>query len=173
MDLIKCIRTLWMQHSEWTRMTFTSIIFRNPDEEAVTSRVLRNPVDFYYFLKSFYGETAALEFKDLLTEHLVLAADLVKATMAGDTTKANSLNNRLYRNADEISTLLASLNPFWNYNEWRNMFYMHLDLAKKMAQEMINSNYIDSINTYDKFEAEVLSMADLMANGLIDHINIR
>lgn len=160
-----------MQHSEWTRMAFTSMIFKNPDEEAVIARLLRNPADFYYLLRSFFGERAASEFRDLLSEHLILAADLVKATMAGDTNKANSVNTGLYKNADEISGLLSSINPFWNYDEWRNMLYMHLDLAKKMALEMINGNFEDSINTYDNFEAEVLAMADIMARGLINYIN--
>jgi len=171
LDLILKVYNLWMQHSEWTRMAFASMIFGNPDEDAVTARLLRNPVDFYYLLRQFFGETAALKFRDLLSEHLMLAGDLVKATMAGDSSKANSVNTRLYRNADQISDLLSSINPFWSYDEWRDMMYMHLDLAKKIAQEMINGSYEDSINTYDKFEAEVLSMADMMASGLINYIN--
>lgn len=173
MDLILNVYNLWMQHSEWTRMAFASIIFNNPDEEAVTDRLLRNPVDFYFLLRSFFGERAALAFRDLLSEHLMLAADLVRATMAGDTDKANRINSRLYENADEISNLLSSINQFWSFNEWRNMLYMHLDLAKEMAEEMINGNFEDSINTYDKFEEEVLMMAGIMAQGLMNFINYR
>lgn len=40
----------------------------------------------------------------------------------------------------------------------RAMFYKHLDLAKKMASEMMNGDYEESINTYDYFKAEVLFM---------------
>ena len=81
-----------------------------------------------------------------------LAVALVKATMAGDTVKGEQINKRLYQNADEISALLAFINPYWNYGSWRMMFYTHLDLAKKMATEMIEANYTGSIDTYDRFE---------------------
>lgn len=44
---------------------------------------------------------------------------------------------------------------------------MHLDLAKLMPTEMINGNYEESISIYDKFQAEVMTMANIMAKGVI------
>ena len=55
LSVINKVRMLWMQHSEWTRMAFTSVIFKNPDEEAVVHRLLRDPADSAYFLGQFYG----------------------------------------------------------------------------------------------------------------------
>lgn len=167
LELINRVHRLWYQHSEWTRMAFVSIIFKNPDEEAVISRLLRNSADFGYLLREFYGEASAFRFRDLLTEHLNLAGELVKAAMARDTIKAEKINRRLYENADEISALLGSINPFWQFENWRKMLHMHLDLAKTMASEMINGNYKESIDTYDSFESEITVMADIMAGGII------
>ena len=161
------VRMLWFQHSEWTRMAFASIIFKNPDEAEVINRLLRNPADFAYFLRYFYGHNIGAQFCTLLTEHLVIAADLVKATMAAETNKAEQINQRLYKNADEISAFLDSINPYWNSQDWKKMFYMHLDLAKLIASQMIEGNYEKSINTYDIFEAEVMNMADMMIDGII------
>lgn len=158
---------LWVQHSEWTRMAFSSIIFKTPDEKEVINRLLKNPMDFAMFLRTFYGDKVGFRFRELLTEHLQLAADLVRATMAGDTARAEAIDKRLYENADEISYLLASINPCWHYVDWRKMFYRHLDLAKLMASQMINGNYRESIDTYDIFEKEVMIMADMMAEGLL------
>lgn len=167
LGIINRVRMLWMQHSEWTRMAFTSVIFGNPDEKAVIDRLLRNPMDFAYFLMNFYGDVIGRKFGDLLTEHLSLAVSLVKATVEGDTVKAEQINERLYYNADEISALLASINPYWCYESWRVMFYTHLDLAKKMATEKIDGDYRESINTYDRFEAEVMGMAEMMYQGIL------
>ena len=167
LELNKEVRMLWMQHSEWTRMAFVSIIFKNPDEEQVIFRLLRNPADFAYFLRIFYGDTIGFRFSDLLTEHLSLAADLVRATMVGDTIKAEIINKKLYENADEISLFLSSINPYWYYESWRIMLYMHLDMAKQMAGEMINGDYKESINTYDRFEREVMVMAEAMYDGIL------
>lgn len=167
LHLISKVRILWMQHSEWTRMAFVSIIFDNPDEEAVLDRLLRNPVDFAHSLEEFYGSMVAFKFSDLLAEHLILAGALVKATMAEDTMEAEKINRRLYENADEISTLLCSINPYWSYESWRMMLFKHLDLAKMMASQLINGNYKESIKTYDRFEAEVMVMAEMMYEGIL------
>lgn len=158
---------LWFQHSEWTRMAFSSIIFNTPDEEEVINRLLRNPKDFDIFLSTFYGDRVGYNFGDLLAEHLQLAGDLVKATMAGDTTDAEGIDNSLYENANEIAYLLASINPYWSYEDWKGMFYKHLDLAKLMAGQMINGQFRESIDTYDIFEEEVIMMADMMVDGLL------
>ena len=163
---------LWMQHSEWTRMAFTAIIFKNPDEEEVLKRLLRNPVDFACFLNVFFDKNMVISFENLLTEHLELAGELVRATMDEDTMGAENINERLYENADELSALLALANPYWQYDEWRTMFYKHLDLAKKMASEMIHGDYEESIRTYDHFEAEVMLMADFMIEGLLNYNSI-
>lgn len=167
MKLSNEIRMLWFQHSEWTRMAFVSVIFENPDESEVINRLLRNPVDFANFLRNFFGDAMATQFCKLLTEHLELAVELVRATMADDQASAEKINKRLYENADEISALLASVNPYWVYECWRRMFYRHLDLAKAMAGQLIDGNYLESIETYDRFEAEVMDMADMMVRGIV------
>lgn len=87
----------------------------------------------------------------MLTEHLIFAGELVEATMEGDTNKAEIINYRLYENANEISILLGSINPYWSYENLWIIFFRHLDLAKTMAMEMINGDYRESIKTYDRY----------------------
>ncbi|MBU3175618.1 hypothetical protein KPL47_04485 [Clostridium estertheticum] len=55
MDLRNVMRSLWEQHSAWTRMTLISIIKDLPDVDFVTNRLLRNPIDFGRALEVFYG----------------------------------------------------------------------------------------------------------------------
>jgi len=73
------IRMLWEQHGVWTRSTITSLVFSLPNLDSVMDRLLRNPVDFEHVLQYYYGKRISSKFRDLLTEHLVVAADLVKA----------------------------------------------------------------------------------------------
>jgi hypothetical protein len=54
------------------------IVENLPDVDLVTERLLRNPQDFAVLLQSLYGDQIASEFKDLFTDHLVIAAELVK-----------------------------------------------------------------------------------------------
>lgn len=173
LELINQVRMLWMQHSEWTKAAFVSIIFRTPDKEEVLNRLFRNPADFAYFLRSFYGDSVAFRFSDLLTEHLSLVGTLVEATMSGDTVSSEEINKKLYKNADQISLLLSSINPYWYYESWRAMLYMHLDMAKNMAGEMIDGNYKESINIYDRCEREVMLMAEVMYDGILKQFSYK
>lgn len=167
LSLINEIRMLWMQHSEWTGAAINSIVLLAPNEEAIINRLLRNPKDFSLMLSRFYGDNIGFKFSNLLTEHLELAAELIKVIMGNELDKAEIIRKRWYTNAEEISHLLSSINPYWSFKAWRDMFFVHLKLAEKIAIELINEEYEKSIITYDEFEMEVMMMAQLMYVGLL------
>lgn len=158
---------LWEQHSTWTGMAITSIVLKLPNEEFVVARLLQNPVDFKKALSYFYDIAIALNFEKLLTEHLQLASEVIKATMDGDTYKAADLEKEWYGNADEISTLLGSINPYWSSEVWIKMFYEHLGIVKTQALDMINKNYKEAVDSQDLLEIGTLEMADIMYCGII------
>lgn len=165
--LMNHIRMLWEQHVMWTRLVILSIVFDLPDVDLVTSRLLRNPIDFENVLKIYYGETGAARFAELFKSHLVIAAQLVKAAKAGDNQAATDAEKKWYANADEIAAFLGRINPYWSQADWRKMLYEHLALTKTEAVDMLNKDYSASIATYDKIERQALAMADMMAAGII------
>lgn len=167
LDIMNQFRLLWEQHSAWTRMAITSIVFLLPDEPETVGRLLRNPLDFGRTFEKYYGVEIAFKFTTLLTEHLSLAADLIKAIMAGDNARAAEINKRWYENAIEISELLDSINPFWTFEEWREMYFMHLELVANEALTMLNGDYRESVMIYDELELQALVMADTMSHGII------
>jgi hypothetical protein len=166
-DLMNNIRMLWEQHGAWTRMAINSMVFGLPDEELVTSRLLQNPVDFAKALKFFYGDKIASKFSDLLKSHLVIAAQIVKASKAGDNKSAIAAEKKWYENADEISTFLAYINPYWSKESWKAMLHEHLALVKAEAVALLTKDYAAGIKVYDKIESQALEMADMMAEGII------
>ncbi|OPX90813.1 MAG: hypothetical protein A4E52_00708 [Pelotomaculum sp. PtaB.Bin013] len=163
---------LWEQHDVWTWSTITSIVFGLPNVDAVVARLLRNPVDFEHALLPFYGERIAAKFRDLLKDHLVIAADLVKAAKAGDNKAAAEAERKWYANADAIAVFLGSINPYWSQEQWRMMMYRHLALVKAEAVNMLAGKYEASIAAYDENEIHTLGMADVMAEGLIKQFHI-
>jgi len=160
------LRMLWEQHVYWTRMFIISTAFSLPDLDPVTKRLLRNPKDFEAALKPFYGDMAASRFASLLTDHLTIAAELVKAAKAGDSNAAADAEKRWYANADKIAAFLASINPFWSESEWRDMLHEHLALTKTEAVQILTKKYSESISTFDTIEKQALGMADTMAAGM-------
>lgn len=169
---LKCfIHLLWEQHVYWTRMFIISAVFNLPDIDPTTKRLLRNPEDFRAALRPFYG-AGADRFADLLRDHLLIAAQLVKAAKAGDNNAAADAESRWYANADEIAEYLGSINPYWTADEWRSMLYEHLALTKNEAVQMLAGKYSDSISTFDNVEREALVMADVMADGLVKQFGL-
>ncbi|EPY2278847.1 LysM peptidoglycan-binding domain-containing protein [Clostridium sporogenes] len=167
MALRDTIRMLWEQHSVWTRLAIMSIVAGSPDEELVVARLLRNPKDFEEVLRLFYGDDVAAEFNKLLTSHLVIASEIVKASKAGNTNAAADAEKRWYENADQIAELLSRINPYWYFEDWKEMLHEHLALVKAQAVALLTSDYEKGISIYDEMEAQALEMADMMADGII------
>ena len=161
------MRLLWEQHVYWTRMLILSIAFKLPDAEFVTNRLLRNPKDFEAALRPFYGRDIAAKFAELFTSHLTIAAELVKAAKAGNSTAAADAERRWYANADQIAAFLGSINPYWSAQEWQKMLYDHLAMTKTEAVDILSQRYADSISTFENIEQQAMLMADTMTHGIV------
>jgi len=161
------LRVLWEQHVVWTRLTIISIAASLPDVDLVSRRLLRNPADFQLVLERFYGREIALRFAQLLTSHLVIAAELVTASKAGNSEAAADAERRWYANADEIAAFLARINPHWSEEEWRAMLHAHLALTKSEAVDLLTQDFPAGIAVYDEIEKQALMMADVMTEGIV------
>jgi len=162
-----CFRLLWEQHVYWTRMVILGIAYTLPDLEPATERLLRNPNDFVRLFSPLYGTAVATEFGRLLKNHLLIAAELVKAAKAGDTTAAATQEKSWYKNADEIVYFLAQANPCWSVDFMKSMWYKHLSLTKQEAIAAINNNNTKSIKKFNQIEQEALMLADDLSSGII------
>lgn len=167
LDLNNLIRMLWEQHIIWTRLVIQDYVLDLPELDFAIRRLLRNPVDFANLLEPFYGADFAEAFRTLLTDHLVIALELVKAAKANDTQKFEAENSRWFANADALARLLADNNPFWDFNTWQEMLYQHLELVKNEATYFLNRQFEEGVALFDDMEMQALAMADLMLEGLI------
>ncbi|MCP1125820.1 acetylglutamate kinase [Bacillus sp. 3103sda1] len=166
-DLKSYMRSLWEQHVAWTRMAIISIIFNLPDVNVTITRLLKNAPDMGNLLKPFYGQNAATKYSNLIKDHLVIAADLVKAAKAGDQNAASIAEKKWYANADKIVEFISSINPHIPKEKFRKMFYEHLALTKAEAVSMLKKDYQSSAQLYDKIEKEALEMADALTEGIV------
>jgi hypothetical protein len=151
-------------------MVILGIAFNSPDLDATTNRLLRNATDFGKVFRKFYSKAIATEFAGLVRDHLVIAAELVKAAKAGDEKAAANAEKRWYENADEIVRFLRYINPYWKVKKMRAMWYEHLALTKQEAVEILNNKFEESISTFDRIEKEALMMADHLSSGIMYQI---
>ena len=85
------MRSLWEQHVAWTRLAIISIVFNLPDVNVTVGRLLQNATHMGLSLEPFYGEDAVKKYSALIKDHLVIAADLVKAAKAGNQNAAAAI----------------------------------------------------------------------------------
>ncbi|WP_028775347.1 hypothetical protein [Shimazuella kribbensis] len=166
-ELRSIMRLLWEQHVTWTRLTILSLVFQLPDTEFVVARLLQNATDMGNSLKPYYGDAIGDKYGDLIREHLVIAADLVKAAKSGDQKAAEAIERKWYANADEIAQFLNYINPYLPLNEVRKMLYEHLALTKSEAVFMLKKDYQSGVAVFDIIEAQALHMADEITDAIV------
>ncbi len=167
MELHNTMRLLWEQHIMWTRLAILSLVFDLPDTDVVVARLLQNATDMGNSLKPFYGASIAQTYADLIKEHLLIAADLVKAAKTGNNAMVADAEKKWYANADQIVEFITQINPYIPKEEFREMFYEHLRLTKAEAVYMLTKDYKSGVDVYDQIEADALEMADMITNGIM------
>lgn len=172
LDIIKTLWRLWIEHVLWTRAFIVSASFGLADLDAVTNRLLQNPADFARVLRPLYGNLKAREFERLFTEHLLIAAALVNAAKAGKAAEVEAQRAKWYKNAEEIASFLADINPFWSRSSWRSMLFEHLRMTENEAVQVLTGQYAESIAQYDAIQRQAIVMADEMSQGIIRQFRI-
>ena len=162
------MRRLWGDHVTWTRLFIVSFAADGPDLQATTDRLLKNQVDIGNAVKPFYGKAAGNQLTDLLTEHILTAANLLAAAKAGDTAAFEQAKDDWYANARQIASFLHGANPKnWPLADLRSMMKIHLDLTLQEASDQLGGDYAASVAGFDIVETEILDMADVLSKGII------
>jgi hypothetical protein len=165
------MRKLWEDHIVWTRQYIVSAATLPGDLADIgptTDRLLANQDDIGDALKPFYGEAAGDQVTALLRDHILTAAELIAAAKAGDADAVDAASTAWYANAHDIAVALHDLNPdHWTLADLDAMMKEHLDLTLEEAVARLQGRYADDIAAYERVHAEILSMADMLSDGII------
>ena len=162
------MRKLWEDHITWTRLYIISAAEDLPDKDLTAARLLQNQVDIGNAIKPFYGDAAGDQLTALLTDHILIAVEVIDAAKAGDTDAFNAALEKWYENGDDIAAFLHAANPRnWPLDEMEMMMKSHLDLTLEEAAARLNGDYAADIVAYDKVHVDILHMADMLSDGII------
>lgn len=164
------MRKLWEDHIVWTRQYIISAATEPGDLADIgptTARLLANQDEIGNALRPFYGAAAGDQVTSLLRAHILTAARLIAAAKAGDSAGVESASADWYANAHDIAIALNGLNPRqWALVDLDTMMKDHLDLTLREAVARLQGRYADDIAAYDAVHAEILSMADMLSDGI-------
>lgn len=162
------MRALWEDHVTWTRLVIVSTAADLPDREATTRWLLQNQADIGAAIVPFYGEAAGGRLTGLLRAHIVGAAELLAAAKAADPARLEAAKASWYANGDEIAAFLSAANPeHWPAADMRTMMRQHLDFTLAEAVDQLQGRYAESVADYDQARGEILTMADMLSEGII------
>ncbi len=162
------MRKLWEDHVTWTRLYIISAAAGSPDTNLTAQRLLDNQRDIGNAVAGFYGKDAGDKLTSLLRDHILIAADLVTASKAGDQAKAADARTRWYANASDIAKFLHKANPKnWPEATLQGAMKTHLDQTLEEATHRLQGKYEQDIKDYDEIVKHILMMADVLSNGII------
>ena len=160
------MRKLWSDHVWWTRDYLITAIAGMPDVGPATNRLLKNQEDIGAAVASYYGQEAGDALTKLLKEHIMIAAEVVKAAKEGNDAALKDADARWHANADAIAQFLSSANPNWPYEAVKEMMYEHLKLTTEEAVARLKNDWETDIATFDKVFDEIMMMADTLTDGI-------
>lgn len=161
------MRYLWSEHATWTRDVIVAILDRSPVTDASLTRLLANQVDIGNAIKPYYGDAAGQALTDLLTEHIVVAGDILIAARDGNTPAMNKAVAKWYKNGDDIAVFLNTANPDnWELEHMKKHMKDHLDFTLAEAVGHLGGNYTDEVVAFDNAFEQLMHLADSLADGI-------
>lgn len=116
---------------------------------------------------SNFDLSVANRIENLLTEHLSIGKDLIVPLKNNNQRLANKLNDKWYKNADEMANFFSSINPYYSRENLRDMLYDHLELISDEVDARLKKDYRADINAFDKVQQEVLNMSQYFVDGIV------
>ena len=161
------MRLAWLNHVYWTRMYLMSAVADNADQQAVEERLLETADEITDVFARYLPIATTRQLRNLLTEHIEIAGQIIQALKAKNMSDYDALVQEWYRNANQMATLFANYNPYFESRETRNMLLNHLDLTREEIEQQVNGEYEQSIDVFRDVEQQALAMADYFARGLL------
>ena len=167
LDLRMAMRKLWEDHITYTRNFIISSLAGLEDANKVAERLLRNQDDLGNAIKPYYGEEAGKKLASLLRDHILIAAEVVKAAKMGNNEELTKGQKKWQANADDIAVFLSGANPNWPKKALIDMLYKHLDYTTTEVVSRLKKDWAADIAAYDKGHEHMLALADVLTDGIV------
>jgi len=173
MDVIFGIKMFWFDMAVWRRAYMLSVYFGVGTPDEVLARLSQTVVDYSNELRMIFGETNIDKNLQLINRYNELFAALVNAQAAGNTGEISRITEQLYQVANERAALLASINPYWDENEWRNRLYQQTKGTIDESTTFLTGDYARTLDIFSTLLTRAESTGDYYLQGLTSYINSR
>lgn len=162
------MRKLWEDHVTWTRLAIVQFAADAPGLGATNERLFQNQADIGDAIRPYYGAFADDKLTTLLTQHITVAVDILKAAKAKDQGAMDNATALWYANASDIAHFLAGANKQWPEEEILTALEAHLTQTLGEAAAEINGDYEASVKAYEVAHVHILGLADMLSTGIME-----
>lgn len=173
MNLINSFRSFASEMAIFKRFTSSCIILYSDCFDALFARLLQVPYDSFQQMATYLGRDKAMTYYNLVNQHIIITVELLQALQQKDNQKADALLADLYHKADELASYLASINPYWNKEQWQNLLYKDLQMTLSQALAMQTKDYTKSVGIFDQLRNHSVLIGDYLAFGIMQLLNIK
>ncbi len=172
-ELRMAMRRLWEDHLTYTRNYVISALADLPDAGPVAQRLLKNQEDIGMAIKPYYGSEAGDRLSGLLKEHIMIAAEVIKAAKANQKEQVAEQQKKWSKNGKDISAFLNGANPKWTKAALEDMFQKHLDLLTGQVISRLQKDWKSDIEFYDRGHEHMLMVSDALTEGIVQQYPAR
>lgn len=169
MNLIINTRNLWRDLVTWSRAYLISRVSGIGNTEDVFNRLYRVPVDFGNTVRLIFGDQIAEQYVQSLSETAVLYRELIEAQITGNVDMANEKVQELYKKADQRAIFLASINPFWDETQWKNLLHTFIIYSLDEITSILMGDS-KNIDIFDRFLHLADIIGDYFAEGMFKYL---
>jgi len=169
-NLVNEMRYLWLQLVIWSRSYITNSAARQDAVPAFYERLHSIPQGFFNYMDTFFGQAIAEQLINLLSQHIIIFADLINALSVGNQQAANRSQSAWYGNSNSIAVFLVQINDTWNYYQWLDLLNRYLEMFLDEAIAVMSSDYRREIAIYDRLQYQSLLIADYMSRGIMNNL---
>ncbi|HWQ79730.1 MAG TPA: hypothetical protein VN381_12970 [Anaerovoracaceae bacterium] len=166
-NMITAFERLWVQIAHWTRALIKTYIFNLPNLNAVSDKLYSLPWNFYNILSCYFGSENSRTFIDLLLAFIYSGVRTLEGMRNEDQELVSASTKQWYKDADQLSLFLSSLNVYWDESQWKNFFYQYIQNRVEEIKAVINGDFARDNELYDFIENLTVLMGSYMARGII------
>ena len=170
MRLIFNMRIFWRRLTIWNRIYIISRYLGIGTAEVSFERLYLENLDFGDMLRIHFNRSISERYSQLLNQFPIGLRELITALLQKNFDAVRLNIDRLLQNADQTAAFLASINPYFNETEWRNLLKTYLQDTMQEANLFASKDYRMDIEYFDRLMTLSNTMGDTFAQALYDYI---
>ena len=171
MNMLSNSRLFWRRFTTWIRVYIISRYLGIGTGEDSFRRLYSETSGIGSFLQVIFDRDISNNISQLLNQFTFSLRDLVDAQLQGNSQAVNQNVTRINQVASNFASYLASVNPFINETDWRNMLNTYIQYTIEEANSFITGDYSHDIEAYKNLTDLTNRMGDSLAQSLVDYIN--